>query len=160
MSCECADLQLLQRSRCEDKKSLWLSVLYPSCMYQAVEHCAFNHFHRHLRPEFSHLLTQVFSLFLFFFLPLFLSFFSFRPPFCFTDRGHLKKEAQTEREWERKTREERVEYNVLGEWRQTNSRVFLIFSGCQRDQAERQDGTKEDTDHADHGWEEPAGQST
>lgn len=151
MSCEWADLQLLKRSRCEDKKSLWVSVLYPSCMYQAVEHFAFSHFHLHQTSSFEFCtFFNVFSLFLF----LFLSLILFHRSWC----GHLKKKTQKERAWERKTREERVEYNVLGEWRQTNSRVFLIFSGCQRDQAGRQDGTEEDTDLTDHGWEEPAGQ--
>ncbi len=87
------------------------------------------------------------------FLSLFLSLILFHRLWC----GHLKKKTQKEREWERKTLEERVEYNVLGEWKQTNSRVFLIFLGCQRDQAGSQDGTEEDTDHTDHGWEEPAG---
>ncbi len=64
MSCEWADLQLLKRSRCEDKKSLWVSVLYPSCMYQAVEHFAFSHFHLHQTSSFEFCtFFNVFSLF-------------------------------------------------------------------------------------------------
>lgn len=65
-----ADLQLLKKSRCEDKKSLCVSVLYPSCMYEAVEHGAFSRFHLHQTStfEFSH--YNVFSLFLSLFLSL------------------------------------------------------------------------------------------
>lgn len=66
MSCEWVDLQLLKKGRCEDKKSLWVSVLYPSCMYQAAEHGAFIRF-----SSASNLHFWVFT----FIITCFLSFF-------------------------------------------------------------------------------------
>lgn len=71
--CEWADLQVLKRSRCEDKKSLWVSVLYPSCMFYAVEHFAFSHFHLHQTSSFE--FCTFLMCFLSFCVPSF--FFSF-----------------------------------------------------------------------------------
>ncbi|KAI4889044.1 hypothetical protein NFI96_023803, partial [Prochilodus magdalenae] len=71
------------------------------------------------------------------------------------DRARETERVQKSKRGRREKR--KVVYNVLVEWRKTSAGVFLIFSGCQRDRKGRQDGKKEDPDHADYGRKEPAG---